>query len=134
MVVLFCRLDRTSAKAAARSSAAAAFGILQRRGGVRSRVTHCAAAMASARTAPRGEFVYKHFRALARGVGRLWESHVSRTFLWAINECVDALIVQFLAQRGCGVAIVECVRAALVAQLSIDSSPRGAPIYAPRSQ
>ena len=53
--------------------------------------------MASARTAPRGEFVCKHFRALARGVARMWESHVSWKFLQATNECADALAVQLSA-------------------------------------
>ena len=132
MISLFCRLDRTSAKAAARSSAAAAFGILQRRGGVRSRVTHCAAAMASPRTAPRGEFVCKHFRALALGVARLWGSHVSRTSCRQLNEPLKAHSSAPARPRA-AVLVLALVSAGLSgsACFCINYSPPEKPIHAP---
>ena len=82
--------------------------------------------MASARvsrTAPRGEFVCKHLRAVARGVARLCESHVSRAFLQAINECADALAVQLLA-RGAVVQQASSACGLLSQLLSIDYTPR----------
>ncbi len=68
--------------------------------------------------APRGEFVCKHFRPLALGVALPNGSHVSRTFLWAINESTDALAVQFSSAAGLWCCVVECVRGALAASCS----------------